>query len=112
MRAVFGLVSLLVVLAIVGLLASQQLKGSALSALPPGGAASAPEGRPPTAQPATGYSIDLRMRIFLVLDNDCSHQAGRLIDVALDRDSRDHVAEFNLTGLVFANGRCHVLPRL
>jgi hypothetical protein len=45
MRAVFGLVSLLVVLAVVGLAVSKQLKSTALSAVPTGVAASAPEGR-------------------------------------------------------------------
>ena len=41
---------------------------------------------------------DLRMQIFLVLDDDRAHQAGRFVDFALHRDARDHVAEFDLAG--------------
>ena len=40
------------------------------------------------------------MQIFLVLDDDRAHQPGRFVDVAFDRDARDHVAEFDLAGLV------------
>ncbi len=43
------------------------------------------------------------MQIFLVLDDDRAHQAGRFIDVALDRHARDHVAEFDLAALVGQN---------
>ena len=63
MRAVFGLVSLLVVLALVGLLASKQLKGSALSAMPPGVAASAPNGMTqPSAAPTTAREQSQRIQ--------------------------------------------------
>ena len=46
---------------------------------------------------------DLRMQIFLVFDNHCAHQAGCFIDIALDRDPSDHVAEFNLAAPVGQN---------
>ncbi len=46
---------------------------------------------------------DLRMQIFFVLDDDGAHQAGRFIDIALDRNARDHVAEFDLAALVGQN---------
>src|SRR6266404_3766118 len=38
-----------------------------------------------------------------MLDNDGAHQAGRFIDVALDGDSCDHVAEFNLAAFISQN---------
>ena len=38
------------------------------------------------------------MQIFFVLDNDSSHHPRRLIDLALDGYTRNHVAEFHLTG--------------
>src|SRR5438552_9002506 len=43
------------------------------------------------------------MQIFFVFDDDGAHQAGRFIDISLDRDTRDHVAEFNLAALVGQN---------
>ena len=42
---------------------------------------------------------DLRMQIFLVLDDDGAHHAGRFVHLALDGDAVDHVAEFDLAGL-------------
>ena len=43
------------------------------------------------------------MQIFLVLDNDRAHEASGFIDVALDRDARNHVAKLNLAALVGQN---------
>ncbi len=53
---------------------------------------------------------DLRMQIFLVLDDDRAHQAGRLIDVAFDRDARDHVAELDLARFVGQNRHVVGIP--
>ena len=53
---------------------------------------------------------DLRMQIFLVLDDDRAHQAGRFIDVALDRHACNHVAEFDLAGLVRQNRHVVRIP--
>ena len=50
------------------------------------------------------------MQIFLVLDDDGAHQAGRFIDIALDRYARDHVAEFDLTALVGKNRHVVRIP--
>ena len=44
------------------------------------------------------HDDDLRVQIFLVLDDDRAHQAGRFVDFALHRDACDHVAEFDLAG--------------
>ena len=49
------------------------------------------------------HDDDLRVQIFLVLDDDRAHQAGRFVDVAFHRDARDHVAEFDLAGFVGEN---------
>ena len=57
-----------------------------------------------------GHDDDLRMQIFLVLDNDRSHQAGGFIDIALDRDSRDHIAKFNLAGFISQNRHVVRIP--
>src|ERR1041385_6581996 len=46
------------------------------------------------------HDHDLRMQVFLVLDDDRAHQAGRFVDVALHRHARDHVAEFDLAAFV------------
>ena len=53
---------------------------------------------------------DLRMQIFLVLDDDRAHQAGRFVDFALHRDARDHVAEFDLAGFVGKNRNVVRIP--
>src|SRR5437762_1777084 len=49
------------------------------------------------------HNHDLRMQIFLVFDNDRAHQAGRFVDVALNGDARNHVAEFNLAAFIGKN---------
>ena len=50
------------------------------------------------------------MQIFLVLDDDGAHQAGRFVDLPLDRDARDHVAEFDLAGLLGENRHVVRIP--
>ncbi len=50
------------------------------------------------------------MQIFLVLDDDRAHQAGRFVDVALHRDARDHVAEFDLAALLGQNRHVVRIP--
>ena len=42
---------------------------------------------------------DLRMQIFLVLDDDGADLLGRLVHLALHGDALDDVAEFDLAGL-------------
>ena len=43
---------------------------------------------------------DLRMQVFLVLDDHRAHDARRLVDLALHGDARDHVAEVHLARLL------------
>ena len=38
-----------------------------------------------------------------MLDDHCAHKAGGFIDIALDRDTRDHVAEFDLAAFIGEN---------
>ena len=45
----------------------------------------------------------LRMQIFFVLDNYRAHETSCFIDIALDGDARDHVAELDLAALVSKN---------
>ncbi len=45
------------------------------------------------------HDDDLRVQIFLVLDDHGAHHAGRFVHFAFDRDAGDHVAEFHLAGL-------------
>ena len=53
---------------------------------------------------------DLRMQVFLVLDDDRAHHAGRFVDVAFDGDARDHVAEFDLARLFGQNRNVVRIP--
>ena len=43
------------------------------------------------------------MQILFVFDNDRAHEASRFIYVTLDRDTGDHVAEFDLAAFVSEN---------
>src|SRR5438477_729440 len=43
------------------------------------------------------------MQIFLVLDNYRAHQTGGFIDVALDGDASNHIAELNLAAFIGKN---------
>ena len=56
------------------------------------------------------HDNDLWMQILLVLNNNGAHQAGRLIDVAFDRDTGDHIAEFDLATLVGENRHIVWIP--
>ncbi len=44
--------------------------------------------------------VDLRVQVLLVLDDDGAHDARGFVDLALHGDARDHVAEFDLAGLL------------
>src|SRR6185312_11487901 len=46
------------------------------------------------------HDDNLRMQVFLVLDDDRAHEAGRFVDFALDRYARNHVAEFDFTAAI------------
>ena len=50
------------------------------------------------------------MQILLVLDDHGTHQAGGFIDIAFDRDARDHVAEFDLAAFVSENRHIVRIP--
>ncbi len=43
------------------------------------------------------------MQVFLVLDDDGAHDAGGFVHLFLDGDALDHVAEFDLAGLLGKN---------
>src|SRR5258708_15855404 len=43
---------------------------------------------------------DLRMQIFLVLNNNRPHDAGRFVDLSLNGNTRNHVAKFDSTGFL------------
>ena len=56
------------------------------------------------------HDDDLRMQILLVLDNHRAHEAGCFIDIALDRNARNHVAEFNFAALIGQNRHVVRIP--
>ena len=49
------------------------------------------------------HNDNLRVQILLVLDDHGPHEAGRFIDVPLDRDTRNHIAEFDLSAFIREN---------
>jgi hypothetical protein len=56
------------------------------------------------------HDDNLRMQILLMLDNHGAHETGRLINVALNRHTGDHVAEFDLATLIGENWHVIGIP--
>src|SRR5581483_8810051 len=56
------------------------------------------------------HNDDLRMQIFLMLDDHCAHQPGRFVHLAFDGDSGNHVAEFDLAAVFGENGDVVRIP--
>src|SRR5579884_2821764 len=56
------------------------------------------------------HNHDLRMQIFLMLDDHCAHESGRFIHLAFDGDSSNHVAEFDLAAVLGEDGDVVRIP--
>src|SRR5947199_767300 len=56
------------------------------------------------------HDDNLRMYVFFMLDDYRAHEAGRFIDITLDRYTSDHIAEFDLAALVGENRHVVRIP--
>ena len=56
------------------------------------------------------HNDDLRVQVFLVLDDDIAANAGGFVNFLTDGNARDHVAELDATGLLGDNGNIVGIP--
>ena len=56
------------------------------------------------------YDNNLRVQILLVLDDHGAHETRRFVYIAFDRNTRDHIAEFDLPTFVRENWHIIRIP--